>query len=105
MDNNLEIKLKELKKGYLKKLEDMILSFKILLNDNKVNIEELYLKVHTISGTSGMYGLSELSNNSTEFEFYLKPLKEEINSIDMIELKDKLSNFINYIEKVVLIGE
>lgn len=105
MDNNLESKLKELKKSYLKKLEDIILGFKTLLNDKEINIGELYKKVHTISGTSGMYGLKEISDISTEFEFYLKPLKENISVINEDELKNKILNFINDIEKIALTGD
>lgn len=105
MNNNLESKLKEFKKGYLKKLEDIILGFKTLLNDKDINIEELYKKVHTISGTSGMYGLKEISDISTEFEFYLKLLKENIGIINEDELKNKILNFINDIEKIALTGD
>lgn len=97
MSSNLEEKLKELKKLYLKKLADISLSLKILLNSEKINIEEVYFQVHKISGTSGMYGLNELSHISTEFEIYLKEIKEDKSKLQEQELSDKL---LKYIEKV-----
>ena len=72
MNKDFEQKLIELRKGYIKKLKDLPSSFIDLSHEEPININEIYLKVHTISGTSGMYGLSDLSNASTEFEIYLK---------------------------------
>jgi len=105
MNNNLEEKLKELRKGYLNKIKDTFLDFKMLLNEEPININEIYSKVHTISGTSGMYGLKDLSETSTEFEIYLKPIKENLNFANINELKDKFSIYLNDIEKILLNGE
>lgn len=99
MNNSLEEKLKELKIGYLKKLESVHSELKTLLLADVVDINEIYSKIHTISGTSGMYGISDLSNVSTEFEFYLKPLRENPDSINIDELKNKFSGFIDFLEK------
>lgn len=100
MNESLEDKLKELRKGYLKKLEDLLVGFKVLSNAEKIDIVELYSKVHTISGTSGMYGLQELSNISTDFEVYLKEVKENIDFLNQEELKKKLLGYIAGIEKL-----
>jgi len=105
MNNNLEIKLKELKMGYLKKLESMVLSFKALLSDKDINIEELYQKVHTISGTAGMYGLSKLSGDSTEFEIYLKEIRGNSNSAEKNEVEARLLKYIEALEDTVGKGE
>lgn len=105
MDKNMELKIKELKKGYLKKLGDMVLSFKAQLNDKNVSIEDLYQKVHSISGTSGMYGLSELSNESTEFEMYLKEIKCYTNSTEQTKIQELLLKYIETIEVTVEKGE
>jgi chemotaxis protein histidine kinase CheA len=109
MNNELENKLKELKKGYLKKLEGVFSEFTVLLESEKIDIEKIYSKVHTISGTSGMYGLNKLSDISTDFEVYLKKLKElakeNINSINQEELKNKFSDYLKNIEENILIGE
>lgn len=99
MNNSLEEKLKELKIGYLKKLESIHSELKILMIADVVDINEIYSKIHTISGTSGMYGINDLSNAATEFEFYLKPLKENPDYININELKTKFSNFLDFLEK------
>lgn len=100
----LEDKLNELKKGYLKKLETVLQEFNALLNESEIDIKLFYAKVHTISGTSGIYGIKELSNYSTDFEIYLK---EKINNdiqIEQSELKDKIVEYINFLNKI-LMGE
>ena len=105
MNNNLEEKLKELKKGYMEKLKSLVVSLKDLYDNFELfNIDELYSKVHTISGTSGMYGLKELSDISTEFEIYLKEIKNNNIDLDESELKQKLVAYTNSIERVVLEG-
>lgn len=102
MDKNFEEKFKELKKGYLNKLRVNFSSFKDLLDENPLNIQEIYSRVHTIAGTSGMYGISDLNNLSTEFEIYIKPFKENPELIKMEELKNQFSNYLDSIEKTIL---
>jgi len=105
MDNNLEEKLKELRKGYIIKLKDVLLSINNLVYNEEINIEELYSKIHTISGTSGMYGLVDVSNASTEFEIYLNKIKSDINSINKIDLKERLYEFIKNLENLINKGD
>lgn len=105
MNNNLEEKIKELKKGYIIKLKGILAELKTLLNADKIAIDEVYPKVHTISGTSGMYGISDLSNASTEFEFYLKPLKENPSSINANEFHSKFSDYLCFLEETISTGE
>ena len=95
----------ELRKGYLNKLKDNSPYFKILLDQNPLNVQEIYSIIHTIAGTSGMYGLKDISETSTEFEFYLKPIKDNPDSMQSEELKNKFSNYINRIEKLISEGE
>lgn len=106
MNINLQEELRELKIEYLKKLEKMIPDFWIIYKEtNPTNIDNLYLKVHSISGTSGMYGLSELSEVSTQFEIYLQELKSDINLINEIELKERLFKYIKEIKNIAAKGE
>ena len=105
MNSELENKLKELKKGYMKKLEVVVVEFAALLECEKIDIEDIYSRVHTISGTSGMYGLNELSDMSTNFEVYLKKAKEDINSINHEELKNMFSDYTKSIARIVQAGE
>jgi len=105
MENNLESKLNVLKKGYLEKMKGLVLGFKDILNDfEQFDFNELYSKVHTISGTSGMYGFLDLSEKSTDFELYLKDIKNNNKDLVETELKEKLSEYIVNIEKVILEG-
>lgn len=102
MDNNLHDKLNILKLGYIKKLEAMIPEFEILnKNIGSSFNDEIYTKVHTISGTSGMYGLNELSNLSTDFELYLKGIKSDSNGYDENLLKEKLTDYIENIQNII----
>lgn len=99
MDNNLQDKLNLLKIGYLKKLEGTIPEFKVL--SDKINVslvDELYSKVHAISGTSGMYGLKELSDFSADFELYLKRVKSGEICYEDDVLKGLL---IKYIDQII----
>lgn len=96
--NDLENKLKELRQGYLKKLEDVVLSLKSTLQNEEMDVDEIYAEVHKVSGTSGMYGLNEISNISTEFEFYLKELKNDKTLIKPKELSEKLAKYLKNIE-------
>ena len=66
MNNNMHDKLKELRRGYLYKLRETFSQFKSLNEENPLNIQEIYMKTHTISGTSGLYGLLDLSEISTD---------------------------------------
>lgn len=102
MDKNLQEQLRILKLEYIKKLERMIPEFNILLEKTTISIiDELYLKVHTISGTSGMYGLNELSTFSTNFELYLKKIKNDENCYEEPILKGLLIEYINNIENII----
>jgi len=102
MDDNLQSKLNILKLGYIKKLETMVPEFEILSKKMDCShIDELYSKVHTISGTSGMYGLKDLSDFSTDFEIYLKEIKNDPNCYNEVILKEKLTNYIKNVEKIV----
>lgn len=99
MDNSLQDKLKVLKIGYLEKLKEIIPEFwQMYEKISTLPIDELYIKVHTISGTSGMYGLSKLSAASTEFELYIKEIKKDITLKNDIELKERLYKYIKNIE-------
>ena len=102
MDNNFENKLNELKNAYLKKLETTVQELENVFEQEEEKIKTVYLIVHKIAGTSGMYGLSKISNLSNGFEEYLKQ-NDGIINIEEFETK-----FIDYIEKlkdIILAGE
>lgn len=100
--NDIQNKLNELKKGYLKKMETNIAELKSLAQNFELsNVERVYSIVHTTSGTSGMYGLSELSEISTEFEIYLKGIRNDSSLIDEKEFIEKLKNYVDTIQKKI----
>lgn len=103
---NLHDKLKELKKGYLKKLESHCKDFEELAGTLSCdNVEELYKKVHTISGTAGMYGLKELSEFSTEFEMYLKTLREGFNISEKSILEENFQKYLDKLKETITTGD
>lgn len=102
MDNDLQERLLALKLGYIKKIQGILPEFEVLSGKISISlIDELYIKVHTISGTSGMYGLNELSSLSTDFELYLKKIKNDENSYDEKLLKDLLNEYIKNIKHII----
>lgn len=105
MDKNFEEKFKELRKGYINKLKSSFIEFKALLYENPININEIYSRVHTISGTSGMYGINDVSKLSTEFEIHLKPFKDNLVPINIEELKTNFLNYLESMETALSIGE
>lgn len=102
MDKQFEEKFKELQAGYLNKLKENFPSFRALLSENPLNIQEIYSRVHTISGTSGMYEMLDLSNISIDFEIYIKPIKEDPHCANMEEVKNRFSNYLDNIEKIIV---
>lgn len=105
MDNNLEATLKEFKKNYLLKVADNIGFFTSLAdNPEETDVEILYDKVHKISGTGGMYGFKNLSDEATDFEFYLQKIKNSDSKINETELKNRLIKFIVNIKKIIKEG-
>lgn len=105
MGNNLQNKLNELKLMYLKKLETIIVDLKVNINSQVIDIDDLYSMVHTISGTSGMYGLNKISDISTNFEVYLKEAKKNPEFVNQEELKNKALEYTAQLEKMILVGE
>ena len=103
--SDLEQQLKILKMGYIKKLRDSFPEFEALLSLRTPDINEVYTKVHTISGTSGMYGIMDLSEISSEFEIYLKEQKANIDMINYEDLKSKLSTYVENLSSIIFAGE
>lgn len=102
MDKNFDEEFKELQKRYLNKIRDSLSSFKDLIEESPINIQEIYSRVHAIAGTSGMYELLDLSNISSDFEGYLKPIKENPDSVKIEEFRNKFSSYLVSVEKILL---
>ena len=102
MDNSIQDKLNILKIGYIKKLETLVPEFKnYIQNTDVAKIDEIYIKVHTISGTSGMYGLIELSEISSDFEVYLKDIKSDVSLYIESDFKERFCKYIDEIERTI----
>lgn len=94
MDKNFLENLNKLKKSYIKKLKLSVSDFEMILNNGTIDIQDLYQRIHKISGTSGMYGLFEISNISSSLEFYLKKFKDNPEKINQEDLKQNLSEYL-----------
>jgi len=96
---------KALKTNYINSLADkfdFIDSVESELRNNNINLEnleKLYQLSHKISGTSGVYGIVELSTPARELELLLKTaLKEE--SDKLFENRILVENIISLINKL-----
>jgi chemotaxis protein histidine kinase CheA len=98
--NDFQEKLNILKQGYLNKLRSEFEAFSALLTVD-VGVEDIYSRVHKISGTGGMYGLKELSEISTVFEVYLKEKRENPESINQEELYQKFSQYLTELKNQI----
>lgn|SRR5574344_1226835 len=96
---DFEDKLKKLKIAYLAKLKDTFPEIAGMTLE-KCGIMEIYQRIHKIAGTSGMYGLREVSEIATKFELYLKPLKDG-NAFDKKELEAKLLSFVEEYKSLI----
>lgn len=104
MNDEVKKKLQEFKEAYLKKLETIIVEFDDFLQQPAINIEEIYKKVHAIAGTSGMYGLKDISDISNTFEVYLKEKNVNPDVVEQKELREKLFEYKKCLESAI-IGE
>lgn len=93
-------KYNELLKGFASKLNDRVIDIENAENDLVENgysyerIELLHRLVHSLTGTSAMFGLTKVSESSFHAEVYLKPFAKEnkpFNSTeDIVEIKSRL---------------
>ena len=95
-------KYNELLKGFASKLKDRIIDIENAANDLFDNgytpekMELLHRLVHSLTGTSAMFGLAKVSEASFNAEIYLKPFAKENktfdNTVDSSEIKNRLIN-------------
>jgi HPt (histidine-containing phosphotransfer) domain-containing protein len=96
--DDLQLQIEEAKKKYIAKLAGKFLQIqeveeKLLSNDeDKSNLENLKILVHSMCGSSGMLGLSDLSESAYDLEIYIK------HSGDSCELK-KIKHLLNKLRK------
>jgi len=93
----INAKLEVLKKAYSQKIKSHIEDLKTFLAEG-FQPEDIYSIIHSISGTSGMFGMSEVSALATDFEFFLKELKNKPKGTDQNILNEKLEKFIRDLE-------
>lgn len=101
MNDDLSKKLDVLKQMYIVKLKCIINEFWELFDNENIDASDLYLKIHSISGTSGMYGLTEIGDVSSEFELYLKSLNNDINFSNDEEFRNKFSAYIKTLNDIL----
>lgn len=98
MSENLQDKLKILAKAYINKLENHAVELSELAEQNNFDIDKIYSTIHTIVGTSGMYGFSRISELSTSLELYIKSIKDDSRTHN-IELKSKQKSILKTSKK------
>lgn len=104
MVQKLEEKLGLLKQQYLAKLPSVIHDIKVLWNAlcddwDHLQICELHRQVHSISGTSGIYGLTNISHTSRDLERFLNQFLENPPA-DRIQ-KQEVQHLLMELEKSV----
>jgi HPt (histidine-containing phosphotransfer) domain-containing protein len=101
MTDGFNAKLDTLKKMYVEKLRALIPEFELIILSEKIDVKEIYQRVHKISGTAGMYGLAGISDLASQFEEYLKPIKDDLNLENQNDIKKKTSEFFDKYKDMV----
>lgn len=97
-----------LKIEFSKKLPAIILELEESMYDfncesSSQNLKNLYIRVHNLAGSSGLYGYSNITNISREFEQYIKPFIEEekIISENILLISEIFEKYICDIKKCI----
>jgi|GEM_PF-5026915 len=94
-------KFELLKQDYINKLPQMIAELsgavdEFIQNPTDETIKKAYLVVHNLSGSSGLYGYSDISKKSKEFEKVIKPFLEKTEIPNEENITFTKQKFIEY---------
>ena len=99
--NNYLERLNE-KYNLLKKFKDCIFKAENLKDENSVNsFQEAYGLIHKLSGSSAMFGFSEIGQTSNKLELLLKEFMENGYSSDKEVILQNFEILLNEIEKAI----
>lgn len=101
LSEEFQSKFELLKQGYINKLPQMVSELSTTVNDFLQNpteetIKKVYLLVHNLSGSSGLYGYSDISVKSKEFESVIKPFLEKTELPTEEKLSFTKERFMEY---------
>lgn len=94
-----------LKIEFNKKLPGLVNELQISMNEVNTdptikNLKSLYVKVHNLAGSSGLYGFSNITNLSRDFEQYIKPFVEQTENISTVDLSQLNEMFMQYMHNI-----
>jgi chemotaxis protein histidine kinase CheA len=99
-----------LKKNYRDKLPQTIDDLAISMNNFNLDpdietLKKLYVQIHNLSGSSGMYGFSEITVKSRDFELLIKPFVE--NKImptqeNIIQIEEKFKEYKEFLNSSII---
>lgn len=102
---SLEEKLENFKKAYLQKLQQEVVVLKELLDCSEEDLQETLKTtcaiVHKISGTSGMYKLTEISEISIAFENYTEQGLENTHELLYTEFQEKFKAYLTNLDYLI----
>ncbi|MDD3013932.1 MAG: hypothetical protein PHC34_09550 [Candidatus Gastranaerophilales bacterium] len=110
LSEEFQSKFELLKQGYIDKLPQLINELSITVNQFLQNpteeaVKKAYTVVHNLSGSSGLYGYSDISVKSKEFDKVIKPFleKEELPTEEnMIFARQKFMEYLNFLQNYKL---
>lgn len=104
---NQETKFTELFNAYSNSLPNKLkeietLWVEIQKNENTEIIFELHRKVHSLYGSSGIYGYNEISQAANELQIFLKPLQNTVLSSEQkLKINTLLTELKNSVQRIV----
>jgi len=106
LPEEFQSKFKLLKQEYIDKLPQMISELSIAINDflqdpTEESIKKAYTVVHNLSGSSGLYGYSDISKKSKEFDKIIKPFLEKTElptEENIILVRQKFMEYLSFLQ-------
>jgi chemotaxis protein histidine kinase CheA len=100
-------KFELLKLEYIKKLPQMVKELSLIVNEffqnpTEESIKNAYKAVHNLSGSSGIYGYSDISKKSKKFNKMIKPFLEETRlptEENITLVKQEFNEYLNFLQK------
>lgn len=94
-----------LKQSFLNRLKitipELRTSFDNFINDQTLdNLKLFYSHIHKLSGSAGMYGFNNISENCHEIAGFLKPILTDFSSINE-NIKDLLTDKYNFLNEIL----
>ncbi len=90
----------ELASHFANELEQQIKSLKLVSTENKDGQDSIHDTLHTLKNTASLYGADSLANMASQYYE-----KDDVNSVEVIELCIEISNSRRDFLKAISLGE